>query len=266
MIRLYDQNIWGNMPKTESVANRNCLIYTLIQECQPDFCTFQECNPDTSRQGEDAMQEILKDTYAEAAPEEWNRNFTPVFYRRDRWELIDSGFMPYEGLNDINSKSITWAILKEIATGKSVCIISTHFWWQYQSEKDTRQRLENVAALKKLCDEIIEKYNVPVIVAGDLNNGANAVQGELPYKTMLTQGFQDIRTVAPKTTDCHTCHKYPVRNEQGDYVGTSLPAVTIDYILTYGEKPLQAECFQVLTDTRALSSSDHCPLVGNFAF
>ena len=64
MIRLYNQNIWGSMPKTEKVANRNRLVYTLIQEYMPDFCTFQECNPKTSRQGEDAMQEILKDSYA----------------------------------------------------------------------------------------------------------------------------------------------------------------------------------------------------------
>ncbi len=48
MLRVYNQNIWGNMPKEEAVSNRNQLVRSLIRKYQPDFCTLQECNPSTS--------------------------------------------------------------------------------------------------------------------------------------------------------------------------------------------------------------------------
>ncbi len=52
MVRLYDQNIWGNFARTEKIGNRNQYILGLIKEYAPDFCAFQECNPSTSRSGD----------------------------------------------------------------------------------------------------------------------------------------------------------------------------------------------------------------------
>jgi len=267
MIRLYNQNIWGNHSKNEAVSNRNRLILSLIEKHQPDFCTMQECNPRTSRQGQDPMQDLLKDSYAEAAPAEWHRNFTPVFYRKDRFQLVDSGFLPFEGLNDGNSKSVTWGVFEEIGTGKKVGIVSTHFWYKHLSEEDTVQRIQNAQALKQVCESMIQKYGVPVIVAGDMNNGSDSVHGDdLPYRTMLTWGFRDVRYTAANTTDCPTIHHIPVKNEQGIYVDADMPYFTLDYIMTYGENTLTAESFRVLTDHDALVSSDHCPMVSDFQF
>jgi len=267
MIRLYDQNIWGNMPAHARIANRNRLIASLIQKYQPDFCAFQECNPTTSRVGADAMPHLLKDIYAEACPENASRNFTPVFYKKDTFSLIASDFVPYDGLNDLFSKSLTWAVLEEKSSGKQVCIISTHFWWKYDSEEDNAQRLENVRQLERVCRQIRETYQVPILVTGDLNNGAGSLQGDMPYRAMLQCGFTDVRSIAAETTDLPTCKDtYPTLNADGNYVDGIMPEYTIDYILTYGEPQLQALAFRVLTCQDALNSSDHCPLIGDFEF
>jgi len=267
MIRLFNQNIWGGFSKTEAISNRNGLILSMIQKHQPDFCTLQECHPQTSRTGADPMQDLLAYAYAEAVPEKWNMISTPVFYRKDRFEVVDSGFVPFNIEKFGISKAVSWGVFREIETGKQIGVASTHFWFKYLTEEDTLHRIENAAVVKRICDEIIAKHDVPVIVAGDMNNGSDAQKcNDRPYQAMISWGFRDVRYAAKKTTDCPTIHDYPRKNEQGIYVDADMPYYTLDYIMTYGEKDLSAESFTVLTDHDALVSSDHCPMVADFAF
>ena len=263
MIRLYNQNIWGNtqMP----IGERNRLIREMIAEYQPDFCSLQECNPRTSRVGNDPMHEILADVYAEASRENQMRNFTPVFYKKDAWDLINSGFETYEGLNDGQSKSLTWAVLAQKSSGKRVCVVSTHFWYKNAAEEDFRQRLENVKELKMHCDALCARFGAPIIVSGDLNCGKGSKSGEAPYFSMLEEGFVDIRHTAQTSTDSHTIHGYPQLGPDGLYFSPDMPDRTLDYIFTYGEH-LKALKFAVVTSDIALRSSDHCPLIGDFEF
>lgn len=266
MIKLYNQNIWGNMPEEHSVSNRNGLVRDMLMEEMPDFCAFQECNPQTSRAGDTAMDKLIADSYAEASNENAGRNFTPVFYKKDSWTEIDSGFTPYDGLNDVNSKSLTWAVLERKSDKKRVCVVSTHFWFKALSEEDFKQRLDNVRQLKGVCDEVIAKYNVPVIISGDFNNGVKAPQGDEPYKFMIASGFSDVRHSAKETTNSYTCrNEYPKKNEEGIYIAGDAPTYILDYIFTYGTH-LAAEKFDVITTERALISSDHSPVIGVFEF
>jgi len=266
MIRLYNQNIWGNMRSTESVANRSKLIRDLIYDYLPDVCTFQECNPNTIRQGEDAVHKLISDAYAEAFSSAADGNFTPVFYRKDKYQEIDSGFWVYSGKNDIQSKSATWIVLERNEDGKRFGVASTHFWFKHQSEEDNLQRLQNVEELEKICKYMDETYHVPVIVAGDFNNGKQALLGDGAYKAMIQKGFFDVRYNACESTDCHTLHHPPVRNEDGEYAYADMPNSTIDYIFTYGVQELTAQKFQVDTSEKALCSSDHCPMIADFAW
>jgi len=265
MLRIYNQNIWGNYAETEAVANRNQLLLELISQEQPDICTLQECNPNTSRVLEGGVQNLLKDTYLEVVPEEWERNFTPVFYKKDKFNLIDGGFQIYTGEHYDRSKSVTWAVLEEKQTGKRIGVASTHFWFKHIDESDIRQREDNAKTLTEVCENMQRVYQVPVIACGDMNHGiCSRSKEDMPYKAMLQQGFQDVRFTAKESTDCPTVHHYPVRNAEGIYTEGDLPLSTIDYIMTYGEQPLPAESFRVRTDYKALVSSDHCPMIADF--
>lgn len=130
MIKLYNHNIWGSYNKTEAIANRAGLLFELICDADPDVITFQECAFDTFRAEDPSIIDRMSDKYAEAACEHAGENFTPVFYRRDRFTLLESGFHVYSGLNDIASKSITYAVLEDKVSGKRMAFASTHFWFK----------------------------------------------------------------------------------------------------------------------------------------
>jgi len=56
LIRLYNQNVWG-----WEVKNRLFLIKELIENYQPDVCTFQEFNPVNVRNAPMPLQRLLAD-------------------------------------------------------------------------------------------------------------------------------------------------------------------------------------------------------------
>lgn len=259
-MRIYSQNVWNYNPS----EYRNKLIAALIEDFDADVCCFQECGPGTNRAGVSPLPELLKENYSEVCSEFADRNYTPLFYKTEKYNIIDSGYFLYEGLNDANSKSVTWAVLEDNTTLKRVVAASTHFWWMFRGEQDNLQRLQNVAQLKDFCDEMTSKYNIPIIIGGDFNNGTNADQGDMPYKKMLQEGFCDIRYTAEETTDLLTHHEYPILNDEGIYVDGALPERTLDYIFTYGNAEIRTIKFEILTTQKALDSSDHCPLLATF--
>jgi len=262
MITLYSQNVWNAAP----AAFRNKLTDSIIRRVNPDVCAFQECGPYSIRTGEAPLPELISDLYTEVCPELSEENYTAVFYKKDKFSLLDSGYFLYDGFNDANSKSVCWGLLEEKETGIRFVLASTHFWWKIDSEQDFLQRIENANQLKAFCDEITAKYQVPVIIGGDFNNGKNSEQGDEPYQYMLKQGFCDIRLTAEETTDEYTHHDYPKLMEDGTYLCPTMPERNIDYIFTYGKNAPMAKRFEILTDEISLTSSDHCPLIGYFEF
>ena len=256
MIKFYCQNVWDFSP----TEYRNKLIYSLIREFDADICLFQEYSQAATCSGKLPLPGLMQEIYAEAHKVSDGWNFTPVFYKKEKFGLIDSGYFYYDGFNDENSKSVTWAVLEEKGSGVKFAVIATHFWWMFESEKDNEQRLKNVDQLKEICDFIIEKYDVPVVVGGDLNNGKNSEQGEEPYKYMLEQGFSDVRFSAEESTDKFTHHDYPVLNDQGIYEKGAMPVRNLDYFFIYGAYPVRPKKFDVITTQDALDSSDHCPI------
>ncbi len=264
-MKIYCQNIWNANP----CAYRNRMVRKLVGEFDADVCFFQECGPETNRlgDGEAPVPELMQDVYTEAHPDVKDVNYTPVFYKTDKYSLLDSGYFLYDGLNDANSKSVTWAVLEEKATGKQFMVASTHLWWMFDSEKDNQQRLQNVAQLKAFCDKMVAERNLPIIVGGDFNNGAGSPQGDEPYHTMLKEGFCDIRLVAEETTDMPTCvDDYPVALPDKTAAIRRMPEITIDYIFTYNIENLKAKKFDVLTHEDARRSSDHSPILGIVEF
>ena len=134
-MKIYNQNIWGNFSSPEQcIANRNVLIKELIYEYNPDFCCFQECNPYTSRSGDTPIQDLLSKDFDEVSAKHSERNYTPIFYKRSEFNVKDCGYFPFKGLNDLNSKSVTWGVFEEKTNKKTIAVISTHFWWQSCNE------------------------------------------------------------------------------------------------------------------------------------
>ena len=264
-MKIYNQNIWGNFSSPEQcIANRNVLIKELIYEYNPDFCCFQECNPYTSRSGDTPIQDLLSKDYDEVSAKHSERNYTPIFYKRSEFNVKDCGYFPFKGLNDLNSKSVTWGVFEEKTNKKTIAVISTHFWWQSCNERDNMQRRENAHDVVRIARTISKKYNCAVIIAGDLNSG-NVSQGTAGYDEMVLGGMIDIRKIAMKTDYSFTCsaNAYPVLKE-GKYVSGFRTDCTIDYMFVCGDKLISANSFSVINNEKARISSDHSPLFLEF--
>ncbi len=263
MITFYSQNIWNRSP----AGYRNRLVRSVIGDFDADVCAFQECGPETSRKGSPTINSVMSDRYAEALLQYSDVNFTPLFYKKDRFNVVDGGYQLYTGLNDANSKGVSWAVLEDNETKKRFAFASTHFWWMARGEEDSVQRIINARELKAICNEIINKHNIPVIIGGDFNNGKNSLQGAAPYFEMLKMGFIDVRTIAQAcTAQEYTCQDaYPVLQEDGSFTKCPIePDMCIDYIFIYGKFDGRVKKFHIETNEKARTTSDHTPLIAEF--
>lgn len=260
-LTLFQHNIWGNMAPTEKVANRNQVIKDLILSYNADVCCFQECNPKTSRAEDVDIAKLLSDDFSEAPTEVEKLNFTPIFYNKHRFTVVDSGFHLFEGKNDMNSKSFTWCVLCENKTNIRFGVISVHFWWKYGDEEHNQQRLENAKVLISFMNEMKQKYNISVMATGDYNCGLESRQGVEPWLKMK-EHMLDVREYASLSCDTHTLHQYPKMNENGVYVATSTECSrTLDHAFVTDTEGFTLNSFSVDNSEAACSCSDHCPLI-----
>ncbi len=260
-MKIYNQNIWGNYGKSECVGNRNELICDLIYEYGADICGFQECNPKTSRAEGVDIAKLLEKDYEEVPTMAGKQNFTPIFYRRDKFGIVDSGWERYEGKNDLNSKSYTWCVFEDKASKTRFAYVSTHYWWAFQSEEDNLQRLENVDQIYALLQKIHQEYDVPVIMSGDLNSGEKAKQGTEPIEKMLGLGLVNLADAAETKMGHFTARiQYPVRGANDVYYGDSQPDHILDHAFMLPCDKVCVKSFVVENCVKALSTSDHCPL------
>ena len=155
--------------------------------------------------------------------------------------------------------------IENVAENDLVILPGDFSWETYlaDTKEDFNQRIENALQLKNLCDEIYNKYGTGAIIGGDFNNRFGADQGDEPYRKMLDMGFCDIRLSADVSTDCLTHNDLPVIDDKGVFKKGNMPTRTLDHIFTYHSE-VKLLKFEVLTSDKALTSSDHCPLIGEF--
>ena len=261
-ITIFDHNIWGGMPKDDRIANRNHLIAGLIDYHDADVIAFQECSPKTSRAEENDIAELLEPTYAEVECGMGKDNHTPIFYKKERFSVISSGYFAYERLNNGKSKSITYAILEDKESFVRFGFISTHFWWKSDGKEDDEVRMYNAETLSNYINTLKEKYDVPVFAMGDLNCGINSTQDRAPYYH-LKERFLDTRDIAPISTDLLSHHDLPKMNKDGIYTaeGRAEPERNLDYIFVTEHRNVAIDSFEVDSSDDAYASSDHFPLV-----
>ncbi len=255
-IKIFNENVWG----CEVVGNRTRLTAEMIREYDADICGFQECSPNFIRVGEADIALHMGEEYAEVPTLAGKNNYTPVFYKKDRFNLIDGGWELYTGKNDVNSKSYTWCLLEDKEEKTRFVYISTHFWWMWDSEEDDIQRLANVDEIYAFMQKVKEKYDVPVIFAGDLNSGENSDQGENPIKKLYDIGLINLKDIAEISDGHFTHHDYPVIDANGIYYGNFQPVRTLDHAFMLPDGRVKVKKYIIDSSEKALSATDHCPI------
>lgn len=256
-IRVLTANICGSYMCCEE---RMALLKTVFCEYAPDIIVCQESGPKW-RSNEGFLCNILWSAgYREVRIEKiLNDNYTPVFYKADHLKLIDSGYHLFSGVNNSNSKSITWAVFNDTLHNQKVGTFSTHFYWT-NDEIGRETRIRNAKELSGLMKEIHMMHGCLIVGGGDIN----CTFFDPPYQILIENGFIDCHASAKRHTNIGTLHDKALFDESlgilngyddVDRTGNYAKHV-IDFLFTYGEKA-DVVLHDIIADEESLIGTDH---------
>ena len=171
-----------------------------------------------------------------------------IFYRKDRFDLMESGTKWLSDTPDTLSKFedsgyyriYTYAVLREKKTGNKMLVVNTHL-----DNGGSAVRGKQVAVLLKFLADYEDQY--PIVLTGDFNAG----QTSAVYKA-VTGKFADAAVIAKTAEDSFTYHKYGEKQSYLDYIFVSQKQVEVSY-------------FRVITEeVGGMLPSDHYPLVAEY--
>ena len=152
-IRLMTHNVWNcdiNFPWWEergfdcSAKARIDGLIRVYKDTLPDIIGYQEVSC--------LMADLLKEKTKAAGLDYtliWGR-FTPILFRTDKFELIDSVFETYpefiEGFegsfNDVQSKAFNACVFREKESGKVLIFATTHLWWKTSDKEKALAKIK----------------------------------------------------------------------------------------------------------------------------
>ena len=271
-LRIMTHNVWKrdeNQPAWEakgedcSAPVRAKGMVQVYMDKKPDIIGFQEMSPLMA-------DEIILGLAAQGEHYAllWGRD-TPIMYRRDRFELLDSDFLLYpkevpglEGkFNNGGTKSWCVAVLKDKTDGKKLAFMSTHLWWKngdpgahnYQAGSHEARVYQLNMAMDRL-EEFNRKYDCPVVLVGDLN-------AQLPkpaIQSALGRGFLHAHDIATEYADDDWGYHYCFGDGYKPYVCRSFEHA-LDHILVKFAPEGFVQRFERYTPDYYLPLSDHSP-------
>lgn len=272
-IRLMSHNQWkcdDNWPEWEKLG-MDCSAETRIRgfvqvyrEVQPDIVGCQEVS---AVMADKLVRYLAEDGQRYALL--WGRD-TPILYRQDKFELLDSDFFLYPkevpgysgSFNNGGSKSWCLGVFREKESGKEFIFMTTHLWWKSSNpEKPNYQpgsaeaRAYQIGLAAECLNRYAEKYRCPQILVGDLNGGYESAA----VQTALGRGFVHAHEVAVEYADETKGHHKCDPTGVGPY--TDEPFVTgIDHILVKNVGPEFVRRFERYSPEYYLPLSDHSPV------
>ncbi len=275
-LRIMTHNVWNfdtNAPAWEekgedcSASARVGGLVRVYQETMPDLIGGQEVSA--------LMADLLSEGCRAAGIEYtlvWGR-FTPILYRADKLELVDSAFGTYpeeiEGypgkFNDHHTKSWNLGVFRQKQNGKLFVFVTTHLWWKtadecskgeknYQAYSDEAREYQVALVLEKI-QQYRAKYNCPAILVGDLNTDYRS-KAVTYLKNNGMHHAHDIATEhAEESVGYHYCFPDGYKTVYDDRPF----ATAIDHILLLGEKEGCVKRFERYSPDYYFAVSDHSP-------
>lgn len=230
------------------LTDRTPRFEKLMKEYQPDILGTQECSLYWKQFIESSFGESYISTQTVA---NWDKRGNPIYFRADRYELLDGGIIwlsptPYihsqfEG--DSGPRQCTWAFVKDRITNQNLLVANCHPDWN----NDTQRALQ----VKVIFQELGEKMQgTPVILCGDFNSEPDG-----PIYTIVTDnGLLDTRkTAATDHSEIdHTFH------------GFGASTTFLDYI--FHSDALETNRYRIMSDIYGGYVSDHYGVLADLKF
>lgn len=275
-LRIMSNNIWcrgDNSPlwakngENCSAEHRAVGFVRVYSEVKPDIIGLQEC---TARLADNIMRMLTgkKMPYALL----WGRD-TPIIYRKDRLELIDSEFSVYPQelpgyagtFNNGMTKSYCIGVFKDKDSGESFIFGTTHLWWkssdemappeEYQPHSD-EARVYQMGLFTDCVEAFREKYGCSAVLVGDLN----AVYSSKAVSNTLARGYEHAYDIAAEHRD-ETCGIHYCYEDGFDmYEKKQTFCESIDHILVSGDLQKRIKSFERYYPNYYMPLSDHFPV------
>ena len=272
-LRLMSHNIWNcdnNLPAWQakgedcSAQARMPGMVRVYRESGPDIIGLQEVS---LLQADLLLRGLLDDGQRYAML--WGK-FTPVIYRQDRLELVESEFYTYpeemdgwDGeFNDVKSKSCSIAVFRDKQDGKLLVFATTHLWWKnndpkaknYQAGSDEARVYQLNMTMDRL-EAYHEKYGCPVVLVGDLNSKYNSPV----IQNALAREFEHAHNIAVEFVDEDWGYHYCFGDGYKPYEPAPFEKA-IDHILVKYAPAGFVRRFERYTPEYYLPLSDHSPV------
>jgi endonuclease/exonuclease/phosphatase family metal-dependent hydrolase len=259
-------NVWGNCGD-QPIANRDDKLADVFLRYRPDILGLQEVSAKVRRE-QVSIFDLLDSQYAEVAVdiEPRSNNYTPLLYLKEKFTVLRCGFHCYSGLNDSNSKSVTWAVFACKSSGNRFAVCNTHFYWK-DDDAGKEARISNSKELVDVVAAIMPIRQIPVLCMGDFNCRASSD----PIRILLDNGFADARSTATvRTSDSNAHHPYPEWDEALQIFANG-PAPTGEYAqaidhIFYAVGTASIFVYETIVCQDALDASDHCPVYVDLSF
>lgn len=225
-------------------CRRQPLVLETIKKYAPDVFGIQEAHYGWMRY----ISSQLRDKYAYVGEGKDDGGikgeFSPVFYDKNKYELLDSGNFwlsqtpdrPSLGWDGAENRTCAYAVLKDKVSCEKFVVANTHL--------DHVGRIAMTEGIKLVIEKTEEFRNVSTVVMGDFN----VTPDSDVYKAMLDSGFFDSRTIAEKADDINSFHAFGGNSKM------------IDFIFVRNVKSVK----EVITATDRVNGampSDHYPVV-----
>ena len=196
----------------------------------------------------------------------WGRD-TPIIYRADKFELVDSYYEIYpeeiagfEGsFNNLKTKSYCVGVFRIKENGKLIIFGTTHLWYKTEAQQvgSEAARVYQLGIFMDKVEAFREKYNCPAVIMGDFNApyDSNTVQSALErgyvHAYYLATDYKD------ETSGYHPCH--PENYDRFENKGTFKDA--IDQFLFKSIPDRAVKRFDRFYPEYFYPLSDHFPVI-----
>lgn len=214
-------NVWVS----GKTAERNERVLTMVRNYFPDTVGFQEVDPTWLS----VLREGLKDQYAYVGEGRNGGNsgeYNPIFYKKDIFNLIDSGTKWLSNTPNVVSKVeesslnriYTYALLERKSDGKRIMIVNTHF-----DHTSAEAREQQAKILVKYLETITD---YPVVLTGDFNCTSSASA----FSTILGSGVSNANDIADKReNNAATFTNYGSSNKIIDFVFVTPKSIAVTF-------------------------------------
>lgn len=244
MLKAMSFNVWVSSP----TSDRRESVRQTIMAYMPDTVGVQEASPDWMAYLTKSLKDIYD--YVGLGRDGGSKGeHSAIFYRKDRFELVETGTKWMSPTPDVVSKFkesslnrvFTYAILLEKKSNREIMVVNTHL-----EHTSAEARNLQVAVLMNFLKDYTQ---YPIVLTGDFN--ANP-QSEV-YR-MVTAQLADSAKVAQTAEEHYTFHNYGKSSTYIDYAFVSQKNIAVSH-------------YRVITEEmNGMLPSDHYALVIEYQF